>query len=424
MSGPLILGRFFLPFRQQEIPLASGRTYLAWSAAVVCALATPAAAQSLGNALSAATPILDSNLRYEHVAQQGFSRDADAATWRTRFGWQTGAWRHIKALLEFEAVAVLDEDYNSTLNGKSAYPTVLDPAGVEVNRAQLAWAPDAHSIVTIGRQRIILDDARFIGNAGWRQDEQTFDAVRYDGAFGKLTLTAAYLNRINRVVAQEKDWHSDSWLVNAAYTVSPALKLTAFDYDLDFSNAPTSSTTTTGIRATGTAGAGQWTLAYGAQYASQADNANNPADFRLREAMLDGSATYKAVTLRLNYETLGGNGIVGFVTPLGTSHAFDGFADAFSGTGGNKTTPNGLDDLSATVTLALPVKYRTALSLIRHDLRTDRLDQPLGTEWDAVATVTLTPNLSLLAKYADFDASGPLAPPSRRKAWLALSYKL
>ena len=32
----------------------------------------------------------------------------------------------------------------------------------------------------MGRQRIILNNARFIGNAGFRQNEQTFDAVRLE----------------------------------------------------------------------------------------------------------------------------------------------------------------------------------------------------------------------------------------------------
>ena len=32
--------------------------------------------------------------------------------------------------------------------------------------------------VTLGRQRIVLDDHRFVGNVGWRQNEQTFDAIR------------------------------------------------------------------------------------------------------------------------------------------------------------------------------------------------------------------------------------------------------
>jgi hypothetical protein len=32
--------------------------------------------------------------------------------------------------------------------------------------------------LTLGRQRINLDDQRFVGSVGWRQNEQTFDAVR------------------------------------------------------------------------------------------------------------------------------------------------------------------------------------------------------------------------------------------------------
>ena len=31
----------------------------------------------------------------------------------------------------------------------------------------------------IGRQNIVLDNARFIGNVGWRLNEQTFDALSF-----------------------------------------------------------------------------------------------------------------------------------------------------------------------------------------------------------------------------------------------------
>ncbi|HWU48597.1 MAG TPA: alginate export family protein [Asticcacaulis sp.] len=367
------------------------------------------------------TPILDSNLRYAHVEQAGFATDADALTWRNRFGVQSQQGQ-FSGLIEFENVTALVQDYNSGLNGKTAYPTEPDPQVTELNRAQVTWTPDSHSSLTIGRQRLILDDARFVGNVGWRQDEQTFDAVRYDLKNGKFALTAAYLTKINRVLGEEKDWDSDSYLLNASYLLH-GVKLTAFDYALDFSNAAASSTLTLGARATGGFNLANVKVNLTGQYAHQSDYRNNPADFDLQESMLEVAASYKITSFKINYESLGGDGKVGFVTPLGTVHAFEGFADAFSGTGGNKTTVNGLDDLNYAATLNLP--HKSALTLIYHDLSTARLGVGLGHEWDAVATIALTKHISLLAKYADFDASAsPLAPASRRKTWLALSYKL
>jgi len=367
------------------------------------------------------TPILDSSLRYAHVEQAGFASDADALTWRNRFGVQSRQGR-LSGLIEFENVTALVQDYNSGLNGKTAYPQESDPQVTELNRVQIVWTPDSHSTLTAGRQRLILDDARFVGNVGWRQDEQTFDALRYDLKNGKFALTAAWLTKINRVLGEEKDWESDSYILNASYLLH-GVKLTAFDYALDFSNAAASSTLTLGARAAGGFTMAGVKFALTGQYAHQSGYRNNPADFELQETMLEIAASYKIAAFKINYESLGGNGTVGFVTPLGTTHAFEGFADAFSGTGGNKTTANGLDDLNYAATLNLP--RRTTLTLIYHDLSTARLGVGLGHEWDAVATIALTQHLSLLAKVADYDASASaFAPASRRKTWLALAYKL
>src|SRR5690606_41319719 len=66
-------------------------------------------------------------------------------------------------------------------------------------------------------QAIGLDDQRFIGPSGWRQDEQTFDAVRGDSRLGKLALTGVWIGQVNRVFAEELDWDSDSWIVRASY---------------------------------------------------------------------------------------------------------------------------------------------------------------------------------------------------------------
>ncbi|MDI7775720.1 alginate export family protein [Asticcacaulis sp. EMRT-3] len=371
------------------------------------------------------TPIIDSNLRYAHIEQSGFANDADALTWRNRIGLQSQPIHHLSGLIEFENVTALVSDYNSTTNGRTAYPTEPDPEVTELNRAQIMWTPDEHSTLTVGRQRIILDDARFVGNVGWRQDEQTFDGVRYDLKTGAFDLTAAYLSKINRVLAETRDWNSDSYLIHASYGFAYGIKLTGFDYALDFSNAAASSTQTYGARAAGGFTAGPVKFGLTGQYARQTDYRNNPADFDLAESMVEISAAYRIASFKINYESLGGNGLVGFITPLGTTHAFDGFSDAFSGTGGNKTTVNGLDDLNYAATFNLPLRHQPSITLIYHDLSTARLDTSLGHEWDAVATIALSPHLSLLAKYADFSASdSPLAPASRRKTWLALSFKL
>ncbi|EGF89849.1 hypothetical protein ABI_42720 [Asticcacaulis biprosthecium C19] len=58
-----------------------------------------------------------------------------------------------------------------------------------------------------------------------------------------------------------------------------------------------------------------------------------------------------------------------------------------------------------------------------HDYSTTRLDQKIGTEWGAMATIALTPRFSLMLKHADFERKSPAAPASRTKTWLAINCK-
>jgi len=416
----------------------SGKILLMAGTALLSMAATQAQAGSaFDHALATSKPLFESNLRLENVDQAGFANRAEALTWRNRAGWQTGAFHNWSALVEIEATAAPIERYNSTVNGKTAYPTVTDPQVVELHRAQLQWAPSKTTSLTIGRQRIILDDGRFIGNSGWRQDDQVFDAVRVDTAVGRLNVTTAYLSRVNRVVGDEKDWNSRSYLINASYPVAPALKLTVFAYGLRFSTAATnpvaadaanaraSSVDIAGLRASGSVAHAGATFGYVAQYASERNGGQNPQSFDLHESMFEVSAATKLWSGKLNYESLSGNGTVGFVAPLTSAHAFQGFADAFSATGGNKTFAAGLNDLNATIAFNLPGKLKPVLSAVWHDFRTDVGDAHIGTEWDAVATVQLTPRLSAMLKYADFEkATAAGAPASRTKTWVALQYKL
>jgi len=65
----------------------------------------------------------------------------------------------------------------ATSNNNMAFSTVADPDQSILNQFWLAYTGIADNIFKIGRQRIKLDDDRFIGNVGWRQMETTYDSV-------------------------------------------------------------------------------------------------------------------------------------------------------------------------------------------------------------------------------------------------------
>ena len=214
------------------------------SAAVLAALAS-AGVQAEGfpviGAVKESKPIIDLRLRSESVEQDGMTKDADALTLRARLGFETGKAWDTSFLAEGDLIWPWESRYNSTVNGKTAYPTVADAETYEVNRVQLTNTSIADTTITLGRQRINLDDQRFVGNVGWRQNEQTYDGVRFVNKTVKnLTVDITYLDQVNRVFGKDSPvgrYHGDNYLANVAYQL-PIGKLTGFAYLTDFDEAP------------------------------------------------------------------------------------------------------------------------------------------------------------------------------------------
>ena len=159
-----------------------------------------AAAETFEQALRESDFIVDMRLRYEGVEQKGFSEDAEALTSRVRAGLQTAPWYKTSFLAEAVWVGDPVDDYNSTTNGNTQYPVVADPADfTAMNRFEVINKSLEHTTLTAGRQRIVLDDQRFVGNVGWRQNEQTFDALRAQIGGSNVKADVAYASQVNRV---------------------------------------------------------------------------------------------------------------------------------------------------------------------------------------------------------------------------------
>jgi len=411
--------------------------------------APPPSPDSITEAIASGHLLLDIRGRWEHVDQTKTATlkdDANADTVRTQLGWETGAWRDLKALLEFQDVSHLGpEDYavnppgatTPPLNGadKARYPLVNDPDEVELNRLQLNWSPIQEFSATLGRQRVLIDDQRFVGNVGWRQNEQTFDAARTEFSVAGFSGTYVYIDRVNRVLGPSSDWTSDSHLLNLAYAVAPPLRLEGFVYALDFANSVLNNSITEGGRITGKAPFGPLQLAYGATYADQRNYRSGATPrFDLPYYDVSLSATWTVLTGKVGYEVLDGNGARGFTTPLATTHAFDGWADAWVSPGGNKSFVDGLKDLNGTLAWRPPIKtpylFNPELTAVYHAFDDEKTGAGIAREFDLMATANFTRRLTGLVKFADFQRSGAAPtgtatpPPSRTKVWIGFEYKL
>ena len=406
-------------------------------------------AATISDTIASGKFIFEVRSRYEFVDQKRtpvLKDNGESFTVRTRLGWETGDWNGVRGLVEFEDVRQVGPEHfavnvpGSTappLNGaaKARYPIINDPDVTELNRLQITWTPNALFQATLGRQRINIDDQRFIGAVGWRQDEQTFDAVRLDGGLGRFKATYVYVTHVNRVLGELRDWDSDSHLLNVTWSPAEQLRLQGFAYALDFGNSAANSSITKGIKASGKAWLGLFQVAYNATWANQQDyNQNTPA-YSLDYWGGDLAGTFDIYTAKVSYESLEGNGTRGFTTPLATTHAFQGWADAFvQPLGGNKGFVDGLKDLNFTLN-AKPrwrMEYLFNLDvLVRyHDFNDQRTGANLGHEWNAQVQAAINPKLSAAIKYADFERVARVPPgtatppPSRTKVWFTLEYKL
>jgi hypothetical protein len=257
--------------------------------------------------------------------------------------------------------------------------------------------------------------------------------VRVDTGAGKLKGTYAYINKVNRILGELRDWKSDSHLLNLTYSVSEPLKVQAFVYALDFANSAANSSLTKGVKLSGKTWLSLYQLAYDATYARQSDYRQNTAPFNLDYYSASLAGTFDIYTAKVAYESLEGNGARGFTTPLATTHAFQGWADAWVSPGGNKSFVDGIDDLTLSLQAQPRFKYtylfNSAFTVAYHDFNDQRTGADLAREWDLQATAAITPKLSALLKYADFQREtvvpiGTAAPPAdRTKVWFSLEYK-
>ena len=393
------------------------------AAGVLWLLPGSAAAQEL-------TPLLDLRLRHEQVEQPGFGRVAKADTLRVRGGIElkSGGW---SLLVEGEAAGALREDYDSGVNAKVGYPLVADPANAELNRLQLQYRGLPKTAVTLGRQRINLDDQRFVGASGWRQNEQTFDAVRieYSGIQGlKADVVYAWSDRTiwgaDGAGARQQAVGGDNVFANFAYSI-PLGTLTGFLYVVDQDEAPVQgfrlSSRTAGLRLSGTRQlSAAAKLHYAVSYARQSDHHRNPNDYGADYRLLDSKLELRGLTLGLGHETLGASGgapLTSFQTPLATLHKFQGWADKFT-----VTPPNGIRDLYASGGYRLGPAFgldAVGATIVWHRFDSDRADISYGTEWDAMLSVTRG-RWTATAKLADYDARA--FATDTRKLWLQIDW--
>ena len=380
---------------------------------------------------------LDVRFRYEYGAIDGLD-DSNAFTARTRLGYTTKVFSGFQGMIEFEDNRAADDEEYFGGDGPNTFgqTVIADPEDTQLNRLWVSYdfknlSDDVPVTAKIGRQRIIFDDARFIGNVGWRQLEQTFDAalLAYTPT-EEFTAKYAFIEDVRRIFGDDStnaantNFTSNSHLFNVAYTGLDIGKLVGFAYLLDLDGSTVglaNSSQTYGVRLDGSADLNdEFALGYIGSFAYQSDYGDNPVSYDAMYVLAEGKLKFKdspGSFIGGGFELLGSdNGAFAFRTPLATGHKFNGFADAFL-----VTPAGGLRDYYINAGTTIPGVNIKAMAAY-HYFTGDNTTSELGQELDFVLAKKINENATVIFKAAFLEGENGVASRDRISIQLDLKF--
>lgn len=360
-------------------------------------------------------PTLQVRGRFEHssVDAPGLA-SATALTFRERPGLTMKTDWGLEAMAEGEFTQSLVDEYGAgpgtgTSPDRPSRTQINDPRNEELNQLWLKYS-SSETTISLGRQRIVLDNGAIVGNSGWRQNEQTYDGVAISNqSLADSTFYYAYINRVNRIFGQGADgiqshFSGDIHLLNARYKGISNTDLVGYLYhfDLDGLGAVFSNTTVGSIVTHELGEWGAWKGTLRGEVAWQTNTGNAPIDYEAWYAHGTMTAARGIHSVSLGYEYLGADAGTSFKTPMATAHAFNGYSDALVGArvGG---TPEGIGDIYACYEVKLP--WQITGQVAYHFFGADDLSASYGQEIDIVAIKDFDKHFKAIAKLAFYDAA-------------------
>ncbi|HEX3718008.1 MAG TPA: alginate export family protein [Verrucomicrobiae bacterium] len=371
---------------------------------------------------------LDVRARVEDANESGIpsvKKASVAPTIRTRLGYTTASLYGFQAGVQGQNTSAIGSDgnYNAAgSNGKGYKPVIADPPMTDLDQAWLKYAYTNMFDVSGGRQRLNLDNQRFVGNVDWRQNIQTFDsATAHVQPIDHLDLTYDYIwdayrvyGNVSGLPAANTDYDSDSHLVNVDYSGWKYGRFVCYAYLLDLNNdagANNSCATYGGYLAGNAPLMDKLSVDYRGEYAWQENYGDSKLRYNANYANLEAGANYQPFAAGAGWEDLGsglntgaGGGRAAFRTPLDTAHSFNGWAEMFL-----SAPAEGLHDLYGYVQVTLPAEI--PLRFVYHKFDSDSGSGDYGQEFDLVVTRKFGKHWQALLEYAYYDGANA-APPA------------
>ncbi len=357
-------------------------------------------ASSVRDAIAGGDVALEFRYRMETVDQAGFDEDALASVLKSRISFRPLDIGNLGFFIELDDVSYVgDDEFNNTRNGKTDLPLIGDPDGTHVNQAYVDFKNDS-GYVRLGRQRINLDEQRFVGGVAWRQNEQTMDALTVvSNALPNVSLSYSYVHGVSRIWGPENGmptdyFDSDTHLLNAGIDLAVGGRVVLYHYAMDLENGAALSNQSTGVRFSHTVEGEDLNFPLNLEYARQSDYGDNPLPYESDYFLLEGGVDTGDLRVLLGYETFGGDESEPqkmFRMPMATLHKFQGWTDRFL------TIPQaGVKDTYVTLTTG-------GLTLTWHDFNSEAGSAHYGSEWDVSWQYAIGDNYTLLLKYATYD---------------------
>lgn len=450
-----------------KLNLVMACTALAFASMAQSALAeeAPEAEYTFMDSIKQGKPLTNFRLRYEGIDQDSYQGttptakkqdNASAFTLRSLVGWQTAPYKNFSFGLQITDVHEFNDNFNDRRenesehnNGLAAaslskrkYPVIVDPGFTDVNQAFIDWTGIKNTRVRAGRQQLNLDNVRFIGDIGFRQNMQVFDGVSVvNKSIPNTEIFAAHFDQVRQITTELRQGNID--ILNAKYRISPSEAVIGYGYFIDVANLGQNNGTTTGISTAAQGGNGlgtsqdsvksattdassktfgarldgmhvidpTWKVLYTAEYAKQDDYAGGSPFIDAHYFKLGGGVVYNTWSVRIDHEKLSSNdGKYAFQTPLGTNHLFQGWADQFLA-----TPRQGIEDTFISVSgsiekAKLYAEYHVFKSdekfqSLGHTAGNPNLGDKYGTEFDVSVAYPLSNKLLGKLEYAKFNES-------------------
>ncbi len=421
-----------------------------WAVPALAEETVEAAPETLLDAITQGKPMTNFRLRYESVDQEAFQPapnagkkldTAHAFTLRSLIGWQTAPFHDFSFAAQLTDLHEFNHSFNDRREnlsepGKANYANIVDPSFTDVNQLFLDWTGISNTRVRLGRQQVNLDNVRFIGDIGFRQNMQVFDGVSVlNKSIPNTEIFVAHFDQVRQVNTELRQ--GDIEIVNAKYRISPSESLVGYAYLIDVANlgqnngnpladssiaqggnglgasqdslktaTTDASSKTFGLRLDGAHAINPtWKVLYTAEYAKQDDYKDGNVLIDTHYFKLGGGAMYNTWSVRIDHEKLASNnGKYAFQTPLGTNHLFQGWADQFLA-----TPRQGIEDTFVTVAGSIgKAKLQAEYHVFKSDEKFQsmgKLGDKYGTEFDASVMYPFTDKISGKLEYAKFNES-------------------